>query len=167
MGGMIVQTMAALAPDRVNHLVCYGTGPQGVLPGRFETIEQSRQRLKEEGVASVVQRIAATWFFDGTDASGYAQCVTLGNMASMQAALACLDAWQSWDGRSQLSKIRSSSMVLWGDHDRSYSWEQPEALWRGIPNCSLAVVPRCAHNVHMEKPEIFNMIVGDFLPEHP
>ncbi len=165
MGGMIVQTMAAQAPERVNHLVCYGTGPQGVLPGRFETIDESRQRLEEQGVSQVVQHIAATWFFEGIDAPGYAECVSLGKLTSQQAALACLDAWQAWDGRRQLSEIRSQTLVVWGEHDRSYAWEQTEALWRGISHCSLAVIPGCAHNVHMEKPQLFNMIVGDFLPE--
>ncbi len=38
MGGMVVQEMVRLAPDRIPTLVLYGTGPQGVLPGRFETI---------------------------------------------------------------------------------------------------------------------------------
>ena len=37
MGGMIVQEMVALAPERVDRLVLYGTGPVGTMPGRFET----------------------------------------------------------------------------------------------------------------------------------
>jgi pimeloyl-ACP methyl ester carboxylesterase len=43
------------------------------------------------------------------------------------------------------------------------SWRQPEALWNRIPDASLAVLPGCAHNAHMEKPDMFNMIVHDFL----
>ena len=39
MGGMIVQEMVALAPERVDKLVLYGTGPVGIMPGRFETID--------------------------------------------------------------------------------------------------------------------------------
>lgn len=164
MGGMIVQTMAAIAPNRVDCLVCYGTGPMGVMPDRFETIEQSRERLNADGLAATARRIAATWFLRGCDAPGYRICAELGEKASLQAALASLDAWETWDGRSQLGDIQSPTLVIWGDQDRSYGWEQPEALWQGIANCSLAVVPGCAHNVHMEKPNIFNMILGDFLP---
>lgn len=164
MGGMIVQTMAAIAPDRIDHLVCYGTGPIGVMPNRFETISQSRLRILEDGVRSTVKRIAATWFLNGKNAPGFQKCVELGEMASMQAMLASLDAWETWDGRTQLGDIQSPTLVIWGDRDRSYGWSQPEALWKGIANSSLAVVPGSAHNVHMEKPKIFNMIVGDFLP---
>ena len=44
MGGMIVQEMAARAPERIDRLVLYGTGPVGLLPGRFETIDESKRR---------------------------------------------------------------------------------------------------------------------------
>jgi len=167
MGGMIVQAMAALSPERIGSLVCYGTGPVGVLPDRFETIEMSRTRLKDEGLERTVKRIAATWFRKGETATGYPACVKLGLKASMQAALASLSAWETWDGRPGMAKIKADTLVVWGDRDRSYGWSQPEALWRGIRNSSLAVVPGCAHNVHMEKSELFNSIIGDFLPTAP
>ena len=164
MGGMIVQQMAAIAPRRIARLVCYGTGPVGVLPDRFETIQQSRDRLGSDGLKATARRIAATWFVDGEQAEGYPVCVALGERATMQAALASLSAWETWDGRSALSSIESETLVVWGDRDRSYGWSQPEALWKGIINCALAVVPGCAHNVHMEKTHLFNTIVEDFLP---
>jgi len=163
MGGMIVQQMAAMAPERIIRLVLYGTGPKGVLPDRFETIEASRQRLQGEGLAATGRRIAATWFMAGQDAPAFNLCVQAGAKASMQAALASLTAWEHWTGTPLLEKLNMPTLVVWGDHDKSYGWQQPEALWRGIRNANLAVVPGCAHNVHLEKPLIFNAIVEDFL----
>lgn len=164
MGGMIVQKMAALEPELVDHLICYGTGPVGVMPDRFESIDQSRTRLENDGLENTVKRIASTWFIDQEKAHGYDLCVTLGKRATMQAALASLSAWESWNGKEDLPKIKANTLIIWGDKDRSYGWSQPEALWHGIENSNLAVVPSCAHNVHMEKPDIFNDIVMDFLP---
>ena len=163
MGGMIVQAMAAIAPDRVSKLVCYGTGPVGVMPNRFETIEQSRQRFQNDGIEVTAKQIAATWFIEGERAEKYPLCVELGLQASMQACLASLSAWETWDGRAELANIRAETLIVWGDKDKSYGWSQPEALWQGIENSALAVVPNCAHNVHLEKGEFFNTIVGDFL----
>ena len=163
MGGMVVQQMAAIAPERIEKLVLYGTGPVGLLPDRFESIETSRRRLASDGLAATARRIAATWFMRGSEAEGYATCVREGSKATMQAALASLSAWETWNGTSALSRFKMPSLVVWGDGDRSYGWRQPEALWRGIPGCRLAVVPGCAHNVHMEKPHIFNAIIRDFL----
>lgn len=163
MGGMIVQEMVRLAPDRVARLVLYGTGPQGVLPGRFETIAESRARMLENGLAETARRIAATWFLHGEEAEAFALCHALGQQAGLQAAMASLGAWENWDGRDNLANIRCPTLVLWGSHDRSYGWSQPEALWRGIPGADLAVVPKAAHNVHLEKPQIFDALLADFL----
>jgi pimeloyl-ACP methyl ester carboxylesterase len=163
MGGMVVQEMARLAPNRIRNLVLYGTGPVGVLPGRFETTEQSRARLHAQGLAPTARRIAATWFLQGEAADGFDLCLKLGQQTSLQAALASLAAWENWDGRPGLDQITARSLVIWGSHDRSYEWSQPRALWQGIKGCDLAVVPMAAHNVHLEKPAFFNALLDDFL----
>ena len=163
MGGMIVQEMVALAPARVDKLVLYGTGPVGIMPGRFETIDESRCGVKEKGVEETGRRIAATWFQDGESASGYKVCAELALKASLQAALAGLSAMEGWSGVSALSKITSSTLVLWGDGDRAYLWSQPEQLWREIADAHLAVIPGCSHAVHLEKPYLFNAMLLDFL----
>lgn len=167
MGGMIVQQMAALDPVRIAKLVCYGTGPRGVLPDRFETIAESRRRLAADGLAETARRIAATWFVEGEHAAGYPRCVAVGAKATRQAALASLDAWEGWDGRAALGAIPCPTLVVWGDRDRSYGWSQPEALWHGIPGATLAIMRGCGHNAHMEDPEQFHRLVGDFLSSPP
>ena len=35
--------------EKILKLICYGTGPRGNIPGRFETIDQSRKKLKING----------------------------------------------------------------------------------------------------------------------
>lgn len=165
MGGMIAQHMAKLEPGRVDHLVCYGTGPQGIMPNRFETLGKSRERLQADGVKSTAQRIAATWFNKGKAADGYSVCAKLSENVTIETALAGLSAMETWDGSEALPTILQPTLVLWGDGDQSYDWHQPEALWTGIAGSNLAVMPGCGHNAHMEKPHLFNSIVGDFLPE--
>ena len=165
MGGMVVQQMALQQPSRVTQLICFGTGPVGLLPDRFETLDESRQRIRSEGLQTAAQRIAATWFMDGEKHPGYAICERVAAAATEQAALACLTAWENWNVVERLGEIESACLVIWGDHDRSYGWPQPEALWRNIPGAHLAVLPGCAHNAHMEKPALFNALVHDFLRE--
>lgn len=166
MGGMIAQQMAAMAPDRIDRLICYGTGPCGVMPDRFETIDASRGRVRSDGANATAQRIAATWFTQGERATGFPICVTLGEKVSTNTALAGLTAMETWDGRRLLGHITQPTLVIWGDCDRSYGWSQPEALWRGIKGSNLGVLPGCGHNAHMEQPDIFNAIVERFLPEN-
>ena len=163
MGGMIVQDMMRQAPERVDRLVLYGTGPVGVLPGRFETIDTSKERARSDGAEATARRIAATWFLRGADDPRCAACADIAARATLPAILAGLDAMQNWTGAAHVAAIRSKTLVMWGDRDRTYPWSQTEALWTGIPNAALAVVPGCAHAVHLEQPDLFNTLLDRFL----
>ncbi len=165
MGGMIVQEMTHLAPERIQSLICFGTGPRGVMPERFEPIEASRARFINDGVPATAREIASKWFVDGDAADGFDLCVELGRHVQRQTALNSLAAMENWDGREYMTSIKQRTLVIWGDRDRSYGWDQPAALWHGIENSSLAVLPDCGHNAHMEQPEIFNALVQNFLPK--
>ena len=165
MGGMIVQEMVAMMPERIEKLVLYGTGPVGLMPGRFETIDESRAAVREQGVESTGRRIAATWFMQGESGQGYELCADLAVKSTEQAALAGLSAMESWSGVDALADIKSPTLVLWGDGDRAYLWPQPEQLWNSIKGAQLAVIPGCSHAVHLEKPGLFNAMLEDFLLE--
>lgn len=163
MGGMVVQEMVSQAPHRVDRLVLYATGPQGSIPGRFETLARSRERLAQDGVERTARRISAVWLRDQEASPAYEALAALACQASEQAALAGLWAMEGWDGRDRLAAVQQPTLVVWGDRDRSYGWAQIEALWRGIPKASLAVLPDCSHALHLERPALFHSILIEFL----
>jgi pimeloyl-ACP methyl ester carboxylesterase len=163
MGGMIVQELAATHPERIARLILYGTGPLGAMPDRFEPLENSRERIRSDGVVRTIRRIGATWFRAGEAAQGFEVVAHLGAQASEGAALAGLDAMSHWDGRGALVRLAMPTLVLWGDGDRSYRWPQVETLWRGLPDAALAVMPRTAHAAHLEKPALFHALIEDFI----
>lgn len=163
MGGMIAQEMVRKSSARVDQLILYATGSIGELPGRFETIEHSKQRAIADGPKATARRISATWFLNGDAADGYALCAAIAEKSSSAAIQAGLSAMAGWSGVQNLGAIRQNTLVLWGDQDRTYPWDQIERLWRSIPNSRLAVVPDCAHAVHAENPEIFQRLITGFL----
>ncbi len=163
MGGMIAQEIARADADRIDRLVLYATGAVGVLPGRFETIAQSKLRAAHDGPTHTARRIAATWFLAGETAEGYEHCASIAAQTQLAAMSTGLDAMQSWTGEATLDQIRHETLILWGDRDRTYPWAQTQLLWQTIPNTSLAVAPGCAHAVHAEKPELFQSFLTDFL----
>ena len=63
-GGMMVQEMTKLTGEKIDKLICYGTGVVGNIPGRFESMNESRNRLKKDGLDSTAYRIAKTWFIE-------------------------------------------------------------------------------------------------------
>ena len=36
-------------------------------------------------------------------------------------------------------------------------------LYEALPNARLAILPGAAHNLHLERTELFNQVIGDFL----
>lgn len=165
MGGMVVQDMIARAPERVDRLVLYGTGATGVLPGRFETIETSKHRAREDGSGATARRISATWFLEREKSGAYTDCAAIAEKTSLDTILAGLDAMHRWCGTDRLGDIKSRTLVIWGDSDRTYPWGQTEQLWTSIPGANLSVIPGCAHAAHLEKPKLFNCILGGFLAD--
>ena len=163
MGGMVAQEMVARAPERVKQLVLYGTGATGVLPGRFETIETSKRRALADGPQVTARRIAATWVLEREKADGYQDCARIAERCRLAAMLNGLDAMEHWSGVEQLAEIGIRTLVLWGDCERTYNWSQTEQLWQSIARANLSVMPGCAHAVHLEKPGLFNSVLGDFL----
>lgn len=163
MGGMVAQEMVARTSGRVERLVLYGTGAQGVLPGRFESIQTSKNRAIQDGAKATARRIAATWFLEHENDPAYKNCAQIAECSSIEAILAGLEAMKTWDGRALLDKLRLPTLIVWGDCDRTYSWSQTETLWTSISGSSLAVIPKSAHASHLERPQIFNTLVGEFL----
>jgi 2-hydroxy-6-oxonona-2,4-dienedioate hydrolase len=163
MGGMVVQEITKQAPHRVNKLVLFATGPLGCIPGRFETMARSRERLAEDGLQATARRISATWLLDREASPAFEALATLATQASDQAANAGLSAMEAWDGREHLRQIEQTTLIIWGEGDRSYGWSQIEMLWRSIPNASLAVLPACAHALHLERSALFCTLLIEFL----
>ena len=58
------------------------------------------------------------------------------------------------------------ALVLAGDDDM-VSIEHSAALFRSMPDSELAIVPGTSHAVVIEKPELVNRIVLDFLMSEP
>ena len=163
MGGMNEQEMAKVAGEKILKLICYGTGPRGKIPGRFETIEQSRKKLKINGLKDTAHRIAKTWFIDEEKAKYFYLCEEAGKQTSVEAADNGLIAMKNWEGIESLQKIKNETLIVWGDQDKAYNFNQVETLNNNIPGSVLRIIKGCSHNVHLEKPDEFNAVVEEFL----
>tara|TARA_B110000114_G_C15016046_1_gene366891 strand:- start:45 stop:803 length:759 start_codon:yes stop_codon:yes gene_type:complete len=163
MGGMIVQEIAKLAGEKILKLICYGTGAIGNIPGRFETIDQSRKNLKIYGLKNTVNRIAKTWFIEENKAKYFYLCEEAGKQTSIEAADNGLVAMKNWNGIKNLKYIKNKTLIVWGDQDKAYNFNQVEILYDNIPDSDLKIIKGCSHNVHLEKPNKFNAIVREFL----
>ena len=163
MGGMIVQEMAKLAGEKIIKLICYGTGPIGNIPGRFETIDESRKKLKKNGLEITAQRIAKTWFVEEDKAKYFYLCNEAAKDTTIEAADNALIAMKTWSGLKNLKNIKNFTMIIWGDQDKAYNFDQVDTLNRNITNSDINIFKGCSHNAHLEMPNEFNKCIINFL----
>jgi len=163
MGGMIVQEMAKKGGDKILKLVCYSTGPRGEMPGRFETVDESREKLKKNGLEIMAKNIAKTWFIKGENSKYFDICIEAGKQTSIETADNALIAFKNWNGVDTLKNIKNETLIVWGDQDKSYNLEQVQTLEKNITKSKLIIFKNCAHNVHLEQPDQFNNTIKDFL----
>ena len=163
MGGMIVQEIAKIIGDRVYKLICFATGSIGEIPGRFETIDETRKRLKNDGIDISFSRVPKKWFVKGDKDKNYYLCENAVKNVSLETADNALIAMKNWSGKDNLKNIKNDTLIVWGDKDTSYNFDQVDTLNKNIKNSSLEIFENCSHNVHLEKPNEFNILVEKFI----
>ena len=165
MGGMIVQEITKLIGDRVNKLICFATGSIGEIPGRFETIDETREKLKKDGIEVSFSRVPKKWFVKGDKDKNYYLCKNAVKNVSLETADNALLAMKNWRGKEDLKNIKNETLIIWGDKDTSYNFDQVDTLKKNIKNSRLEIFKDCAHNVHLEQPDQFNNLVQKFISE--
>lgn len=66
----------------------------------------------------------------------------------------------------QLARITAATLIVVGDAD-IVTLDHTSTLFRAIPNSELAVLPGASHLLTMEKPDLVNRLVLDFLEKDP
>lgn len=163
MSGFVVQQLLIDHPGRIGRAVLYGSCLAMKRTGRFESAADTVDRLKREGVDATVERIAATWFAEGAAHPAYVACVQVGKGMTMDAALAAMSACRDVDYTGRLGAVSSKVLVLIGERERTSPPEAALQLARELPGSSLCILPDCAHAAHLDRPDLFNQVVVQFL----
>ena len=121
------------------------------------------KRLKEEGADISFSRVPKKWFVKGDKDKNYYLCANAVKNVSSKTADNALKAMKNWSGIDNLKNIKNETLVVWGDKDTSYNFDQVDTINNNITNSRIEIIKNCAHNVHLEQPEKFNEIIKTFL----
>lgn len=83
--------------------------------------------------------------------------------ATVEGATHALQAVEKWSADDRLHEIGTPALVICGDGDRGTPPQRSMRLYEALPNARLAILPGAAHNLHLERTELFNQVIGDFL----
>ena len=70
---------------------------------------------------------------------------------------------KNWNGYENLINIKNQTLIIWGDKDVSYNFDQVDTLNKYISNSKLEIFKGCCHNAHLEEPQKFNETVKNFI----
>ena len=120
-------------------------------------------KLKKEGIKETVRRVPKKWFVEKDKAKYFYLCENAAKEITEETADNALKAMKNWRGYENLKNIHNETLIIWGDKDISYNFEQVDILNKNIPNSDLIIFKGCSHNVHLEEPERFNDTLRNFL----
>ena len=163
LGAMIALEMSLLRPSLLDKMVIYGGCPDGLLPNRFETTEESVHKVLQRGVNDVAKEIASKWFKRGEEDPMYPFAVLAGSRSNQEAAIISIRSWDHWFARARLGAVQTPALIICGDSDLSTHPDNSIEMWKRIPQAQLFIAPNAGHAVHLEYTEEFNSIVAQFL----
>ena len=169
MGGMIAQWVGINYPERVNKLVLGCTSASRDEVGN-EILRIGREIATKMGMRTVW--LTALYL-------GYTREYIENNLKSIQESLFMIPdtkdalmgyigqskACESHDTRELLNKIKSPTLIMFGDNDKIASPKSSRELSEMIPDARLKVFDGLGHGFWREKQEEVDSIVLDFLLE--
>ncbi|HTN10140.1 MAG TPA: 3-oxoadipate enol-lactonase [Acetobacteraceae bacterium] len=160
-GGMIAQSVASLAPERVQSLVLCDTAMA------IPTAQSWRERaaaVRQGGMAAVAETVLARWvtpeFIDSPAASGLRAMLL---RTDPEGYAACAEAIGAADLSAATAALRLPALVLVGDQDASTPPASAEALAEAIPGASLVLLEQAAHIPTVEQPQAVTAAMRAFL----
>jgi pimeloyl-ACP methyl ester carboxylesterase len=147
-GGNVALLVALARPDLVSRMVLISANfhYDGLVPGL-----DLDELTSSSYLAAAYGRISP----DGRD-----------HFPVVAAKIARMAATEPTLSAADLAGVTSRTLVMAGDDD-FISAEHTLELYRGIPGAELAIIPGTSHALTVEKPDLCNQVILDFLTTDP
>tara|TARA_B100000586_G_C20098503_1_gene423682 strand:+ start:828 stop:1610 length:783 start_codon:yes stop_codon:yes gene_type:complete len=165
-GGMILQELAVLHPERIAGMVLYSTSPAfGKADGTWQK-EFLRKRLAPMQKGKTLKEIAPIILRELTGDSPDQAGILLGLESThkipnkvYEQALRCI---VTFDQRSNLEKLKGPVLVLSGEKDLNAPPAMMQKMASRIPNANYVCLQGIGHLANLECPRVFNQTLNDF-----
>jgi len=163
LGGMVAQVLAIEHPGDVCSLVLADTNSTLSPEARRVMVERG-EAAKRGGMASLVESTIARWFTPGFMGSDIvARCRERLLADDVEGWMATWQAISELDTEPRLREIRVPTLVIAGEADASVAVSRAQAMADRIPGSVFYVVPGAPHMAPLERPDLFNPPVLEFL----
>ncbi len=165
MGGMIGQTLALQAPDRLASLILADTSSR-VPPEAKATWEERIKTAETQGMDPIVEPTIGRWFTApfltrGKDVIERVRAMIRGTNPRGYAG--CCHAISALNLTDRLGGIKLPTLVIVGEEDQGTPVAAARAINQGIKGSELVIIPSASHLSNLEQPEAFARAVTGFL----
>lgn len=165
MGGMIGQTLALKAPDRLSSLVLCDTSSR--VPAEAKAQWDDRIRTAEaQGMEPLVEPTIGRWFtapFRERRRDVVDRVRAMIRATNPQGYAGCCHAIAGLNLTDRLSAIRLPTLIVVGEEDPGTPVAAARAIHEQIKGSELTIIPSASHLSNMEQPEAFTAAVTGFL----
>ncbi len=168
MGGMIGQTLALRAPERLISLTLADTSA-GYPPEAKAMWADRITTARANGMAAGVEGTMERWFSPSFMASGAPALDDVRRMIAdtpVEGYCGCGAAIANLAVTPRLSEIALPTLVICGEDDQATPLSMAETIRDGIPGAQLAVLPVARHLANLEDVDGFNKAMLTFLRAH-
>lgn len=154
MGSFASQYVAALAPERVSHLVLVDSGVtcrheavMGLLEAARGFTDPVDEAFIREFQASTIHQPVPPEFFE--------RVVAESKKLPARVWSAIAEELLVYDSRPVLPNVRCPVLIYWGEKDAVFLRAQQEELLRHLSSATFKPYPEVGHTPHWETPETF------------
>jgi pimeloyl-ACP methyl ester carboxylesterase len=165
MGGTMALQLALDHPQLVSRLVLVNTFAHlNIISLRSLPYFLSRFILVHTLGLSTQAKTVAKYIFPYPDQELLRQgLIEQVRQADPRAYRAAMRALVRFDVRNRLREIHCPTMIIIGERDTTVPWEIQDSLANGINLSREKIIPEAGHGVTVEKPDIFNHVLVEFL----
>lgn len=167
MGGYVIFALYRLFPERVSALILAATCPGADSPEAKVNREKTAETVLELGVDPVVKNmlpkmLAPANYQNNPDLVRYVR--EMMESCSVEGVIgASLGMKERPDSTPLLAQINCPTLILHGTEDQLMPASEAEKMNSGIPHSQLRLLPEAGHLLNLEKPDLFNQAIRNFL----
>ena len=165
MGGMIGQGIALRYADRLQSLILCDTA--ALISEEAQPLWQERiDTARDKGVRALVDASMERWFTPSfvSQASQMLARVREQFLATpVDGFIGCIEAIRRLNYLDRLEEIKIPTLIIVGEDDPGTPVSASQAMHGRILNSRLVIVPSAQHLSNVERPEVFNTALLQFL----
>jgi 3-oxoadipate enol-lactonase/4-carboxymuconolactone decarboxylase len=160
-GGLVAQSIAHQAPERVTSLILCDTAMAIPPPEGWHTRAAT---VRAQGMAAIAEPVMARWITPAfADSEAAAGLRTMLLRTDPEGYAGAAEAIAAADLTADTHSLRLPTLVIVGDQDLATAVASAEALAAAIPGARLVVLPDAAHIPTVEHPGAVSEAIAAFL----